>query len=149
MTFVSRGFIQYTFIVETAGLSLLALLYAVVVLAVVVEGSAGGGPLARWFGHPALRWLGKYSYGIYVYNYLIYLATVGPARAFIEGREGAARPALRFAYMALGLALSAAAARLSWSVLESPLLELKRFFTARREWRAQPRSPAAPAGSGV
>lgn len=128
---LSHGLDHDSFIVETAGLSLLALLFTILVLVVVVEASSGG-PLARLFGNRALRWLGKYSYGIYVYNFILYVAVVDPVSAFVGAREGAMRTVLRFVFIAGGLLASAAVALASWRVLESPLLNLKRFFTVRR-----------------
>ena len=126
----SHGFLEDSTVVETAGLSLLGLLFAILVVQVVVESSGGGGRTARIFGNPALRWLGKYSYGIYVYNFLLYVAVVEPVSAFAAAQTGTLRTVVHLGFLVGGLAASAAVAVVSWYLLESPLLGLKRLFTA-------------------
>jgi peptidoglycan/LPS O-acetylase OafA/YrhL len=48
----------------------LALLFAAM-LVITLKGPEGTGLAARWFSHPVMRFFGRYSYGIYVFNSLL------------------------------------------------------------------------------
>jgi peptidoglycan/LPS O-acetylase OafA/YrhL len=77
---------------------------------------------------PLLHWLGKYSYGMYVFaNLLIPLvATIVTARDLAAMLGSSVLGQL--AYLAMMTALTAGAALLSWHLFEKHFLRLKRYF---------------------
>ena len=79
----------------------------------VVVGAGGSRLLAR----PALVWLGRVSYGLYVFHQLVLRTVVG-----LTGMPFALRTLLSFA-------LTVLLAALSYTFLESPFLRLKRRFS--------------------
>ncbi len=81
--------------------------------ALVLHCATSTGKLTRAFQSPALRHLGKYSYGIYVFHY----ALVRP-RA-----PGLASGVVRFLWAAPAAYLLA---RISWFLIEQPFLRIKR-----------------------
>jgi peptidoglycan/LPS O-acetylase OafA/YrhL len=83
----------------------------------------------QFFSAPALRWFGKYSYGIYVFSVPCILCF----EALIAPRDLIPNPYLLpiARFLCCGIA-STALAVVSWHVLESPFLRLKsQFFPAR------------------
>jgi peptidoglycan/LPS O-acetylase OafA/YrhL len=101
-------------------------------LAVIVAGACVGyrGFLKRMLENAPLLYLGRISYGIYIYHYLLLefvfrwaphlSAEVGPMRFFTAS------------------AATVAAASLSWHLVEAPIASLKRFFPVRGAPSAQP-----------
>ena len=77
---------------------------------------------SRVAASPALRYLGKISYGLYVYH----LLATWVADRILAIPSGTARGGLRFV---LALAITIAAAAVSYRFLETPFLNLKRKFT--------------------
>lgn len=118
---VVNGFLPYeSDTTVVAGYSALAILFAILV-SVCASGKVW---LARFMSATVLRWFGRYSYAIYVVHpavYLAYEATI--ARRLVLGPYAAL--ALCFAVV---LAVSSALGRLSWTLLESQFLKLKRYF---------------------
>lgn len=94
--------------------------------------AAGGksGPLrSDVFEHPVLRWLGKYSYGIYVYHHALkpvwmHFFWDGWITRFV----GTGWPAT-LCYTATATAASLILAWLSWTFFEGPILSLKSKFS--------------------
>jgi peptidoglycan/LPS O-acetylase OafA/YrhL len=89
-------------------------------------------PGTRWirqvFNLQGLRWVGKYSYGIYLLHYT--LAPLSAALfplALLESRTGSLFLA-RFIYFVLASALTIGAAFVSWHVWEKHFLSMKRSF---------------------
>ncbi len=82
-----------------------------------------GLPMRDWWLVRRLRlvFLGKISYGLYVYHYLALFL----ARQLL----GALRPAIYPAFVSLGLLLTITMAIVSYFLLERPFLHLKRRFT--------------------
>lgn len=116
-----------------AGYSALGLLFGVFVLSCAMS----QGILARIVSAPLLQWFGKYSYSIYIVHpiaLLVYGATVSPN--LILGRFPAAL--VRFVTVT---SFSALFAWLSWMLLESRFLVLKRNFEYRNN-AGLPRSAA-------
>ena len=84
------------------------------------------------FSNRFLRWIGKYSYAIYIFHFPLkyvwfsYFAITVPPDA----------PWIRLAvvtYNFLGIAtLAIAGALLSWHLVEYPFLKLKRYFVLQR-----------------
>lgn len=114
-------------VVNTLGLSVITLGAASLLATLLYEG--GTRRLSAAFEHPALRFLGKYSYGIYVLHHplVIYLGRSRVAAGEWPTLWGSQMPG-QLAVIALGSGLSIAAALVSWKLLESPLLGLKRRF---------------------
>ncbi|HET9751398.1 MAG TPA: acyltransferase [Myxococcales bacterium] len=99
--------------------------------------------LARVLRGGALRFFGKYSYGLYVYHglltwFFIEFHTEARFDAFFGNHAIAIA-----AKAACGVALSVAVAMASYELFEKPFLSLKRFFEVR-----EPASPR-PAGAGA
>ena len=133
---------------------------AVLVLAV---DAAPRSLLSRALVRPGLTGAGKYSYGLYVLHYPIFLAleAAGITSLAMAAALGS-RIAGMAAFAAVAGAATLAAALLSWHLLEKPFLALKRFvpYGAGREPTpapagARPRDPTEaarrvgpPAGPG-
>jgi peptidoglycan/LPS O-acetylase OafA/YrhL len=84
--------------------------------------SSQDGRLVRLLEHPALRWLGKVSYGFYVYHYLVPRAW--QVSGWLHSDVPLRIPHLVWAGLQLVVAL--ALAHLSWTYFEKPILALKR-----------------------
>jgi peptidoglycan/LPS O-acetylase OafA/YrhL len=114
---------------STVGYTCFALVYGCLVFSAY---SQTGAPtwLARQLRRATLRSFGKYSYAIYVFHTAI-ITAVDAARMHLAALPVYAQTALAFLAMAASIALSYAAARLSWSLLEKRCLALKSRFAAR------------------
>ena len=117
-------------LVHTAGLSVVALASASLVATLLFR--PGAKTLSGFFRSPALRFLGKYSYGIYVLHHPV-IIIVGRSR--LGGAEwewiGGTQLLGQIAAMSIGIGLSIVLAVISWHVLEEPFLRLKRRFPYR------------------
>lgn len=79
---------------------------------------------ARLLRHPVLVWVGKRSYGIYIWHLLTYF----PVRAFFDG-VFTGRPKLAtLAAFPFAFALTIGVAQLSWRFVETPALRAKQRF---------------------
>jgi peptidoglycan/LPS O-acetylase OafA/YrhL len=129
--------------VETYGFSLLAFLFAsLLVLAVT---SRPGDALHRVFTHSSLRFLGKYSYAIYVFHLAIAfnLAAEFLRRDYARTVFGSQIP-FNVCFAILCSAVSIAAAWLSWHLFEKQVLKLKRYVPYGRTARPAEAPAAAP-----
>jgi peptidoglycan/LPS O-acetylase OafA/YrhL len=127
-----RGWSQYGLVQQTIGYSLTAAVWACLLIVTLVEP-----PWTRAFSARWLRFLGKYSYGIYVIHALVfdYLTRLfdfagaphfSPMKAILHGA----------AFVISAFGLSILAAMLSWRVIEQPFLRLKAFFPYESEHSA-------------
>jgi peptidoglycan/LPS O-acetylase OafA/YrhL len=121
-----RGLLLYDPVVQLAGYALLDLLFAALLLTALASESGGrfNGPLARG----PLRWLGRYSYGLYVYNSIFVILA---ERSSLMGRLvewSGSSLAGRLCYVVLLALLTVGTAWLSWHLLEKRFLNLKRYF---------------------
>jgi peptidoglycan/LPS O-acetylase OafA/YrhL len=99
--------------------------------------------LARAFRNPALRFFGKYSYGLYVYHGILTWYFIEKQ---VEKRLDAAlgnHALTMVAYAALGTGISLAVSVASYELFEKRFLKLKRFFEARPAPAEAPRVPSA------
>jgi peptidoglycan/LPS O-acetylase OafA/YrhL len=124
-------------VVQRIGYTLLTIMWGGLLIVLVLGNSRSF--VHRAFSHRALRSAGKYSYAMYVLHPFI-IDVVG-ARFGRWRTPATARLPEQLVYAALLLALSYAAARVSWAVLEAPMLRLKRFFEYRE--------PTSPLGSAA
>jgi peptidoglycan/LPS O-acetylase OafA/YrhL len=128
---VGRGLARLNPWTQTLGYSMLAVAFALLVLALAGADAAGDG---RWWARlwriAPLRVLAQYSYGMYVFHKIL-------ADAFGKPWMQAQDPALRqsmpvhLAYMALGVLASLGVAMLSYHLIEKRFLQLKPLFAPR------------------
>jgi peptidoglycan/LPS O-acetylase OafA/YrhL len=110
----------------TAGLSLFAVGFGAFL--VLSSTAPAGSLLARVMGGRVLRFFGKYSYALYVYNRLLMLPVkrLAPADR-LSAWLGA--PLLgSLAHTAIGIGVTVVVAWLSWHLYEKHFLKLKRYF---------------------
>lgn len=113
-------------VIATIGLSASAVCFGALLLAAV---TAGRSTLRqRILTLPALRFLGRYSYGMYVYHYLVLvaLASRGLGVEVLVARFGA--PAGHALHLALNAGLTIGISVASWHLFERRFLGLKRYF---------------------
>jgi peptidoglycan/LPS O-acetylase OafA/YrhL len=129
------GFIPYeTSETVLAAYSAFGILFAVFVYSCAI-GTRGVAPA---MSTPLFQWFGRYSYAIYIFHPFVlgaYLIAISPRMAFLPSFASAI---LCFLFVT---GMSAALGWVSWIVLESRCLKLKRYF----EYGKQPpdRMPAA------
>ncbi|MCF7732414.1 MAG: acyltransferase [Akkermansiaceae bacterium] len=92
------------------------------------EGGAWSGLLST----PPMRFLGKYSYGLYVYHHLLMPVWVSYLWVGWITPQLGTGPLAVAVYMLAAGAASIALAMLSWALLENPCLKLKRFFSYQK-----------------
>ena len=111
--------------VQVLGFLVLALFFAAMLALVVASPSVG--VVAAPFRLPPLRWLGRYSYGLYVYNSIFILAADGLAlHSKLVAWTGSAIG--RLLYIAIAVVSTVGTSWLSWHLFEKHFLGLKRFF---------------------
>lgn len=111
-------------LMQTAGFTLLALASAGLLVGSVAASRHSW--VSRGLSARPLRWMGKYSYGLYVLHPPIFLAVMhtSAARSW-EGRQGWGSMMLT---VGLSLGLTLLAVLLSWHLMEKQFLKLKRLF---------------------
>ena len=112
---------------QSFGYSLLALGFGAFVLWAYLHNDSGS-KLDRFLRQNWLRSFGKYSYGIYVYHHPIFL--VGTV-LFTGVKIGGYQIIPSVPYCICLIAISFIVARISYAVLETPFLNMKRFFEAK------------------
>ena len=124
ITFLAtRGYAVDDLSTQTLGFSALAVGFSIVILAAVLE--EPGALMQRVLRLPALRFMGKYSYGIYV----IHLPLHAFLGATVVGFLGLSmHPAGALYYLLVLSAMSIAGAVVSYHVLERPFLRMKKRF---------------------
>jgi peptidoglycan/LPS O-acetylase OafA/YrhL len=80
---------------------------------------------------PPMRWLGKYSYGIYVVHLILFIYLDEPSRGFMEAHITPNKGANVVMTGLLIFGLSLIVACLSYNLYEKRFLRLKRFFDYR------------------
>jgi peptidoglycan/LPS O-acetylase OafA/YrhL len=112
--------------VQTAGYTLLALFFGSLLVGAVVAGSRS--LWGRLCNHTALRFFGKYSYGIYVFHGFFALPLTDPTYRTALSRYLGPVWLVVLAQVLVGTALSLICALASWHLYEKHFLKLKRFF---------------------
>lgn len=133
-TFVSVFLFQGSFrrgpLMMTLGFSSLALIFSIMV---------GAAALNAWpkfnkvLEHPFLRFFGKYSYAMYVFHTFIigWMLSWFPSPTDTSALLSSG-PARIIVFTVVGIALTSVAGVLSWVLVESHILKLKRFFEPQR-----------------
>lgn len=118
---------------QTAGYSILALVFMFVILAAVATDQIDAEEphpralrVLRW---PVLRVMGKYSYGIYIIHWPLH-DLLGKPWLESHGLRHTTNIAPATAYLAIGIGLSLALAMLIYHGFEVHFLALKRYFVA-------------------
>ena len=145
--FVRNG-LSFSFdnpLVNTAGFSLLALFFAsLLVWAINAPASSIGG---RFFNAGWLKFLGKYSYGLYVLHGLLHpaLDEAFPLDRLSRLLHSSILGSIAHLVLAAGISILAAIA--SWHLFEKHFLKLKKFFEYRTPTLSEPINDrvAAPA----
>jgi peptidoglycan/LPS O-acetylase OafA/YrhL len=143
------GLSEHNDFVQTLGFSIIAFTFAALLAVALV--ATPGGRAERLFTLPALRFLGRYSYALYLFHLQVALLVVnrmGAAGWQLPLAGGSAIPA-RLAFTAAGAGLSVALAYASWHLYEQHFLKLKRFFPYRARGDQEASRAAAPASSAV
>ncbi len=126
-------------LVCTLGFTILAIFFAGLLASAVTARPGAAGERLLSLG--VLRWLGKYSYGIYISHNLIYylVRTLFPTERASEGlRSLLVKVSPTHLNSYLSLALSLAFAYASWHLYEKHFLKLKRFFPRESSRAAVP-----------
>ncbi len=116
------------------GYSLIGIFFAAS-LARVVLGAQRGSWLSRAFCNPALRTLGKYSYGIYVFHglLLLQLSRIVPMAWLYEKTGRYVISAVL--HLCIASCVSVLIAWVSWHAYEKHFLKLKRYFESNQASR--------------
>ena len=120
--FVGVAAIERSFIPETRGMFLAGLPSITLALAALLAIALGDGIVARFMSLRWLRWLGKISYGIYVFHVL--LAPVFH-RIAVDLAPHGGRNLVICLTAAIACVLTLAVAQLSFTFFEQPFLRLK------------------------
>lgn len=111
----------------TAGYTLLAVFFAAVIAIVIEEKN---NLLKRSLNNRPLIFLGKYSYGLYVFHFPVFWLLRAPVLELISGWI-ASPDIAKLATSLVCLAITIACALLSFSLIEKPFLRLKAYFGNR------------------
>jgi peptidoglycan/LPS O-acetylase OafA/YrhL len=127
---------QYGFIQQTIGFSLTPAFYACLLIAVLTNDKAAG-----LFSNRTLRFLGKYSYAIYiihpfVMNYIrpLFSRHYSIVAALIHGGNTIARQSMAIqlldgvCFIGSVIGITMILALISWKLIEQPFLNLKKYF---------------------
>ncbi len=127
MIFVWRhGLAFLDTVVQTIGFTLLAILFGGIL--VIAVASPPGTVARRLFAHRFLRFLGRYSYALYVFHHPIMFYMGGFFNAARLPRLAGSQLPGQLAFTAVGASVSLAAALLSWHLYETQFLKLKALF---------------------
>jgi peptidoglycan/LPS O-acetylase OafA/YrhL len=108
--------------------SAIAVLLSLTIIAALT--APKGSPAERFFTASWLRFLGKYSYGLYViHHFITYYLVVKHKTEFPLGEMLGSHTLAVFVQAALGIAVSIAISMVSYYAFEKPFISLKRFWS--------------------
>ena len=111
------------------------LVYALGSVAVIAAAALPSGPVRALLASSPLRWLGRISYGAYLYHFPVFL-WLTPERLGVEG----------WVLFTLRTAISLGLAELSYRMVEAPVRE-RRLVRSGRAWLTVPAAVAVVAGA--
>jgi peptidoglycan/LPS O-acetylase OafA/YrhL len=129
---IHRGFHAGDPEVDVYGQLLIAVLFAAVIGGTVVSAGTIGTALQRALSRPWLRFLGKYSYAIYLFHAPMHHLSAPQLSHWVNSGEPLQVLLKLVAYDAFVLASSIGLALLSWNILEKPFLQLRNRIAPRR-----------------
>lgn len=135
---IRNGMSEYDWVFQTAGYTLLAVMFAATVGAIVGRPQGFVGRVMAW---RPLRLLGKISYGVYVFHLPINAAMIRLWRPEWK-RHGVLNPLL---FLAVSMAAAVTVATLSWLLYERHFLRLKERFSSRKKMAPAANIPAEQA----
>ncbi len=127
----THGFEPYDPIVEVVGQSAIAMVFAFPLFATVSPSNRVESRLTRWMSARWLRFLGKYSYAIYVIHMPLHIVLRRVAAPIVNRGGSWGGMALMFVYCAMILGLSTLLAIVSWNLIEKRFLLLKNRLAPR------------------
>jgi peptidoglycan/LPS O-acetylase OafA/YrhL len=126
---VTRGYPRASFLGQTVGYTILALTFAVLVLAAVLDDERGRGRIGAALQNPVLRSFGTYSYAIYLFHQPLNQMVGEPLLASLQPHGVGIGAGLL--YMAAVTAATYVLALASYHGYEKHFLALKRLFPVR------------------
>jgi peptidoglycan/LPS O-acetylase OafA/YrhL len=123
---VTRGYARTSFAGQTVGYTILAIAFAALVLAAVLDDERGRGRIGAALQNPVLRSFGKYSYAIYLFHQPLNQMIGEPVLHALEPERVGTAAGL--AYIAVVTAASYVLALASYHGYEKHFLALKRYF---------------------
>jgi peptidoglycan/LPS O-acetylase OafA/YrhL len=126
----THGYPRSLAIGQTIGYSVLALVFAGVIVAAVAADNAGAGGWAAYLRGRPLRAIGKYSYAMYVFHKPLH-DWIGVPLLKSQGLRYINSPYLTLAYMLIMATICFVMAVLSYHLFERHFLKLKNRFPSR------------------
>jgi peptidoglycan/LPS O-acetylase OafA/YrhL len=139
---VTRAYPRAGYLDQTFGYTILALVFAALVLLAVLDHQRGHGWIGAVLRNPVLRSFGKYSYAIYLFHQLLNQMVGEPLLHQLMPQGTGIKAGIT--YMVAVTAASYVMALISYHGYEKHFLALKRYFTPGK----LDRPPASPATSG-
>jgi len=133
----SHGLARTSFFVQTIGYTVIAMVFGLMVLSAAIAPAFEAGyklTLSRWLSVAPLRWLGKYSYGIYVFHVPVRSLAywfIGGERA-LTGGSTIHQLVRVFSFAALVTVATSIVAVLSFNVFEKRFLAMKDAFAPKK-----------------
>jgi peptidoglycan/LPS O-acetylase OafA/YrhL len=121
----TRGFVEDNLLVQVVGQSAAVVLFGCVILVAVTPTGARQEAARKYLRARWLRFLGKYSYAVYVFHFPVHIIASKYLGAAVNGPDDPWRILRWAAYVTAVGVVSTLLAIVSWSVLEKPFLNLK------------------------